>query len=64
VSFRVTAAQRAELEALAAAKGVTVNELARARTVAGLEPNHRVTPSRGNGGPPRDLTVEYDEVHR
>jgi len=68
VSFRVTKADRAALEALAAAAGLTVNELARARAVAGLTPKERVTPSLGGNGHAvvarGELAVGHDEVSR
>lgn len=60
IAFRVTDTERHGLEALAAKAGCTVNAMARARAVAGLEPERGVTPSGDGVTPARDLTVEYD----
>lgn len=69
IAFRVTDDQHRGLSALAEAEGLTVNEVARARAVAGLEPKDGVTPkgrSESHGvTPPRELAIEYDsEVAR
>jgi hypothetical protein len=77
-AFRVTAQQRAEIEAKACAMGLTPNQYARACALVGLAPTLGVTPTpdradaapaarNGNGHAAkaaRELRVEYDEVPR